>query len=127
MQPDRELSRMDAAEEIVALFTRERNDGIEKMADGYWGNGSRNVGRAVRTAVRVSMETIRKLGNAPMPLSEWLEVMQLAQKRHFQEHDNEDYDGFGIGTIGEIQNELAKIAEKYGAAVSVSPSVLIGI
>lgn len=127
MGPDSDLNRLEAAEEIVALFARERDDGIEKMANGYWGNGSRNVGRAVRTAVRVSEETIRKRGSTPLPLSEWVDVMEFAQKIHFQEHDNEDYDGFGIGTIGEIQKGLAKIAERYGAATAVSPNVLASV
>lgn len=127
MERDSDLNRLDAAEEIAALFARERDDGIEKMANGYWGNGSRNVGRAVRTAVRVSIETIVKRGDAPLPLAEWQQVMQLAQKIHFKEHDNEDYDGFGIGTIGELQKGLAKIAEKYGAATEVSPRVLLGV
>jgi len=51
--------------------------------------------------------------------------MLLAQKIYVQKYD--DVDGFGIGTIGEIQKGFEKIAEKYGAETLVSPNILAGM
>ena len=119
------LGKTDPEWEILELFVREIDDGVEKMNDSYWGNGRRNVRRAVKTAVMVCIEVIKKRGSDPLPLSEWQDAISLAKNLHLA--DYEDLDGFGVGTIVDIQMAFEKITEKYGAATEISPNVLVGI
>ncbi|MEQ1515459.1 MAG: hypothetical protein ABL931_03105 [Usitatibacteraceae bacterium] len=119
------LGKPDPEWDILELFVREINDGQEKMADSYWGNGRKNVGRAVNLAALLCLDTMKKRGNTPLPLSEWQAAMQNAQEVFVQKYD--DIDGFGIGTIGEIQRGFEKIAERYGVETLVSPNILAGM
>ena len=119
------LGKPDPEWDILELFVRGINDGQGKMADSYWGNGRKNVGRAVNLAVLLCLDTMKKRGSIPLPLSEWQATMQHAQEIYIQKYD--DTDGFGIGTISEIQKGFEKIAKKYGAETLVSPNILAGM
>ena len=110
--------------EIRQIFIHEQNDAAEKLASSYWNTRHSNVGKVVRIAARVSLATLRERGSLPLPLSEWLETMKIVRKQFYQDYDDEDEDGFGIGTIGDIQKGLEKIRAKYGDAIAVSPDIL---
>lgn len=107
---------------ILRLFGKEREDAMQKLADGAWGLGNANAGHAVGAGVSALVEVLDKLGEAPQPLSLWLDACARAKEEYLRFHEDED--GFGVGTIVDIENGLRRIVKDLGCDVCVSPGIL---
>lgn len=126
MTPEGHMSHEDRTIALVrTLFRIERDDGSTKIGNDYWGVGKANVGHAVNSAVSTLIKVLLELGNEAVPLSAWSEACETAKRRYLSFHEDED--GFGAGTIVDIENGLQRLIKDFGPTLRVSPQVLRNI
>lgn len=99
--------------QLVLFFARQRADGQARLASSHWiSGGGRNVGMDVLEAQAVAQNLlVRVLARRPpfrRPLSEMVEALDaLIDARR---NADGDPDGYGLGTLHEIQRDIAELA-----------------
>jgi len=99
--------------QLVLIFARQRADGQARLASSHWtSGGGRNVGMDVLEAQAVAQNLlVRVLARRPpfrRPLSEMVEALDaLIDARR---NADGDPDGYGLGTLHEIQRDIAELA-----------------
>ena len=98
---------------LVLVFARQLADANARLASSYWSSGGgRNVGMDVleaRARAQALLITVAARRPAPRrPLSEFAEALDgmVAAQRNAAG----DPDGYGLGTLREIQSDIARLA-----------------
>ncbi|WP_372706271.1 hypothetical protein [Brevundimonas sp.] len=98
---------------LVLIFARQRADGEARLASSHWSSGGGcNVGRDVLEAKAIAQGLlVRLLARRPAskrPFSEMVEALDtLIDARR---NSDGDPDGYGLGTLHEIQRDMAELA-----------------
>lgn len=107
--------------QLVLIFARQRADGEARLASSHWSSGDgRNVGMDVLEAQAVAQGLLIRLQSrrptSRRPLSDMVEALEtLIDARRTGDGDP---DGYGLGTLREIQRDIAELAMVEAAARS---------
>jgi hypothetical protein len=117
-----DLRQAEIGQQVLALFEREREDGVRRLGDSYWGAGAANVGHAVIKAVTVSVAALLERADAPITVSDAQAVLEATRERYRDDPDDED--GYGIGTFNALVNGMDAIVQAEGKKATFSTRVL---
>lgn len=99
--------------QLVLIFARQRADANARLASSHWSSGGgRNVGMDVLEAhARAQGLLVSVLARRPAPrrpLSAFVDALEamIASQRNAAG----DLDGYGLGTLREIQRDVARLA-----------------